>query len=327
MKFFLKNRIPIYFILFIFLFFPFTQIQSETNLDGPSLIPKAEIFISPPASGFSVGSNFEIPIYLNTKGYNINAIDLEVRFDPSKMAVISPAGGNSILGIWIEPPSFDNEKGEVSAVGVIPDGMTTNFGLITTITFKALSSGTTKIYISENTNAHLNDGFGTDIKLTLGSAYLSFVFKKPIEVISPVKEIKESEDLDTFIPNQKIEVSEQSIEIQKMGKDFLFDSKLFHYAKKFKFQILFLIIIILLIGCFVYRINKEYLYKKRDKKQKFEDNMYGKMNEVNEAGVIYPSKNTQDFFTTEKIYYVKNNRIEIPKNENENTNNNKPIND
>ena len=39
----------------------------------------------------------------------------------------------SIIGVWVEPPAYDNSRGTV--IGVIPNGITTSSGLIGTILF------------------------------------------------------------------------------------------------------------------------------------------------------------------------------------------------
>lgn len=155
----------------IIIFSPaFSYAVDTINLHGPSLLATARIFIKPSTGNFAVGSSFEAPIYIDTKNNSINAINVKLRFDPSKLSVIKSSSGNSIFGIWIENPNFDNIKGTASLVGVIPNGIITSAGLITTVTFKVLSTGFTTIKLTDYSSANLNDGYGTEVRLSESGA-------------------------------------------------------------------------------------------------------------------------------------------------------------
>lgn len=157
----------------------FIYAETPINLYGPNLIPKSELFITPRNANFLVGSTFETPIYIDTYKNNINAVNLKIKFDPKKLSIVKPSGGKSIFGIWVETPSYDNTRGTASLVGLIPGGIVTSSGLIGTITFKALESGTTKVSITDYSSANLNDGFGSEVKLTLNGATYNLTPKPP----------------------------------------------------------------------------------------------------------------------------------------------------
>lgn len=166
----LKKLVSAFFVLGMS-FVPFFVVAEEIiNLEGPDLLPKAEIFITPRSGNFLVGSTFEVPVYIDTKGHNINAISLKIRFDEKKLAITKPSSGKSIFGIWTETPNYDNKNGTASLVGVIPDGIVTSSGLIGIITFKAIAAGTATISISDYTSCNLHDGFGSEAKLSLRGA-------------------------------------------------------------------------------------------------------------------------------------------------------------
>ena len=151
--------------------------QSTINLNAPNLLPKSEIFISPRSSTFLVGSTFEAPIYINTRGSSINAINLKINYDPKKLSIVNPSGGKSIFGIWVEPPQYDNARGTASLAGVVPGGIVTSSGLIITMTFKVLSSGETRVTISDQTTVNANDGLGSEILLTRSGA--NYILQNP----------------------------------------------------------------------------------------------------------------------------------------------------
>lgn len=167
--------------IIIIILLPLSSLYADEtiNLNGPSLLPKAEIFTTPRNGNTIVGATFETPIYINTKGNNINAINVKLRFNPSRLAIVNPSGGKSIFGIWVEPPSYDNVKGTASLVGVIPGGVVTSSGLIATITFKAIAPGDASVTITDYSSANLNDGLGSDVKLSFSGSLYSITPKAP----------------------------------------------------------------------------------------------------------------------------------------------------
>jgi len=113
----------------------------------------------PSRSGtFTTGSTFEIPIFLDTQGENINAVEFSILFDPHKIAVVKPSGDKSIITVWLDPPKYSNTKGTVTIAGSIPNGIVTESGLVTTITFRAIESGETSIRISPDSKVIAHDG-------------------------------------------------------------------------------------------------------------------------------------------------------------------------
>lgn len=157
--------------------------QDAINLDAKNLLPKVDIFITPRNSTFLVGSTFQAPIYIDTKGSNINAINLKINFDPKKLAIINPSGGKSIFGIWVESPQYDNARGTASLAGVVPGGIVTSSGLVITMTFKVLSSGTTRVTVSDQTTVNANDGLGSEILINKSGATYTLQNRAPNGVL------------------------------------------------------------------------------------------------------------------------------------------------
>ena len=138
--------------------------QRNASVHVSSLIARATLFLAPRTATVLDGSTFEVPVFIDTKGKGINTIELHVKFDPNMLSIVRPSGNRSIIGIWIEPPAYSNIDGTVKLVGVIPNGITTESGLITTITFKALVSGETSVVISPLSQVLANDGLGTEVE-------------------------------------------------------------------------------------------------------------------------------------------------------------------
>ena len=153
--------------------------QQTVYLDVSELIPKTELSFSPRTASFIENSTFDIPILVNTKGANINGIEVRISYDQDKLEIVKPSSGLSIIGVWVEPPSYDNARGTASYVGVITNGLTTSAGLVGTITFRAKSTGKAIISISPNSKVLLNDGQGTEAPVDWGRAEYTILPKAP----------------------------------------------------------------------------------------------------------------------------------------------------
>ena len=136
-----------------------------------SVLPKvaeaagASLSIYPQRGIFTVANTFDISIFLNTGGSNINVIQVDLKFDPEKLQVISPVKELSAIEAWTFPPSFSNSKGTISLRGGFPSrGINTSEGLISTITFEAVSLGETVVNFLDSSKVLLgSDEKGTDI--------------------------------------------------------------------------------------------------------------------------------------------------------------------
>ncbi|KKR29115.1 MAG: hypothetical protein UT61_C0036G0006 [Candidatus Woesebacteria bacterium GW2011_GWA1_39_8] len=166
-------------IIFLLSFVGFSAYAQTVNLNAAKLIPHIEVSLSPSSGSFTEGSTFEVPIIINTKGFSVNSIEMRVNYDKDKLAMISSSNGVSIIGIWVEPPKYDNTRGTASYVGVVPNGITTGSGFVGIMTFKALRTGRAVVSISANSKILLNDGLGTETILDLRRSEYTIVPKAP----------------------------------------------------------------------------------------------------------------------------------------------------
>jgi hypothetical protein len=142
----------------------YVRAQQSINIDASTLIPKSTLFLSPRTATLLEGSTMEISVFVNTENTSINTVQLDLTFDPTKMIIISPSNANSSIGIFIDPPTFSNTKGTLNLSGVITNGIKTKSGLLTTITFKAISTGRAVVSISKSSKVLANDGLGTEVE-------------------------------------------------------------------------------------------------------------------------------------------------------------------
>lgn len=177
------NIKKIYFLISILIFsffaIPYFVFAQTINIDVNSILPNVEILLMPRSGSFVEGSTFQVPIFINTKGKNINGIEIVINFDKNKLSVISSTGNTSIIGIWVEPPLFDNTRGFARYVGVIPNGINAQAGLIGVITFKAKAPGNAVVSVGSNSKILLNDGLGTEAQVNSTRSVYDILIKAP----------------------------------------------------------------------------------------------------------------------------------------------------
>jgi hypothetical protein len=132
------------------------------SIPAPAYAANAEVLLSPSTGTHVVGSTFDVSIFLDTQGYSVNTIDLDLRYPQDKLQLVSSSTGKSIIGIWTSVPKYDNATGTISLVGGVPGGVSVNQGLITTFTFRVRAVGTAIVKF-ESSRVLLNDGLGTEI--------------------------------------------------------------------------------------------------------------------------------------------------------------------
>lgn len=125
----------------------------------------ASLYVSPASGTFLTGSTFSVSIFLNTKGNEINAIELNLKFPTQILQVTTPTSGESFISEWLTPPSYSNTDGTILFKGGIPEGIVTSAGLVSTITFRTKSAGKAKLEILDSSQVLLKDGKGTPMSV------------------------------------------------------------------------------------------------------------------------------------------------------------------
>lgn len=159
------------FFIFVILIFSLVVVPSAKG-EGASL------YLSPNSGTFFVGSTFDVSIFVNTGGNNVNAVKVDLKFDPKKLQIASPTAGKSFIAVWVSQPSYSNIEGTASFQGGAPSpGINTSSGLVSTLTFRAMNPGETIISLLDSSQVLLNDGKGTDILSSWGQGI--YILKIP----------------------------------------------------------------------------------------------------------------------------------------------------
>ncbi|MEK7650584.1 MAG: hypothetical protein AAB364_01795 [Patescibacteria group bacterium] len=163
---------------------------------APSFAHAASLSLSPNTGNFSAGQNFAVTIIVSTPDQAMNAVSGVVTFPADLLQVTSLSKGGSVVGLWVQEPSFSNSAGTINFEGVaLNPGFTGNSGRVLSINFRAKRAGSAKL--SFVTPAVLaNDGQGSNILTSAGSASLQLggaatepTIAKPI-----IPDISETED-------------------------------------------------------------------------------------------------------------------------------------
>ena len=200
------------FFIFSFLFFNYCE--------------AAILYFDPSQASFWQGETFFVDVRIDTQGECFNAVEASINYPPNLLEAIDFNQGNSILSLWVNPPSIDRTTGIVSFAGGVPGGycgeipgIAGKTNLLGKIAFKTSSQTTKKETAKASFGASqvlLNDGLGTAAKLSTEPAVFTILPKKAAE---PRNQLQEA------IKNDKI--TPEAFVIQ-LGRDSsLFDNEYF----------------------------------------------------------------------------------------------------
>jgi len=162
------------FLLTLILFLTFSSLNPARAIEGASL------YLAPAQGTYFVGSTFDVSIFVNTNGKQINAVQVDLKFSPDKLQVVSPTAGSSFISIWIAQPSYSNTKGTISFQGGIPNpGISTSSGLVSTITFRAKVAGIAEISFLDSCKVLLNDAKGTNVLTSVNKGIYTIAIPPP----------------------------------------------------------------------------------------------------------------------------------------------------
>src|SRR3989344_9478986 len=118
-----------YFILlFILVSFIFTTQSAQA----------AALRFSPPQNTVFKDESFIVDLFLDSENEELNAFEINLRFNPAILHVEDISRGGSVATLWVRAPAFSNQDGSISFIGGMPGGFN-GVGLIAKITFSAKS--------------------------------------------------------------------------------------------------------------------------------------------------------------------------------------------
>lgn len=161
----------------------------------PAILQADTILVSPPSGSYKVGQTFTVRIVVSSATQAVNAVSASLSFPRDMLQVASVSKIGSILNLWVQEPSFDNNAGTVSLEGVVPNpGFTGANGSVLSINFRVIAPGTANLRFN-SASLLANDGYGTNILKNRGTASYSLAAKAE-EAPTPAEAAPDQESVE-----------------------------------------------------------------------------------------------------------------------------------
>ncbi|MBT4350014.1 hypothetical protein HOD19_04565 [bacterium] len=182
-------------LLVVLIFLPLSSLQA------------ADLFFDRAKTAMPVSQQFMLPLYLDTGGEAINALEGEIIFPVNLLEVKEIRYHDSFINFWIEEPSEQN--GKIKFSGIVPGGYMGRKSLVLSIIFEAQQLGNGQINFN-NTRLLLNDGTGKAANLYKQNWNFEINNSEPI-ILNEVKEIIDRDPPEIFDPilTQAIDIANE----------------------------------------------------------------------------------------------------------------------
>jgi hypothetical protein len=154
---------------------------------GFSLAHAAQIYLDPATGKYPPGVTFAVDVRLDNQNQCINAAEVDLSYPSNLLQAVGANDGDSILSLWVKPPTIYSDYGLISFVGGLPGGycgrvtgdpslsnkLATIYFRFPTSTASAPSSTllqSANLSFVSSTRAVVNDGLGTFAALTTSGA-------------------------------------------------------------------------------------------------------------------------------------------------------------
>lgn len=179
-------------------------------LVAPRITRAAVLYMEPASGTYGPGDSFLVDIKLDTEKNCVNTIEATIKFPRNILQVGDFLSGESFLSVWVDRPDTEsmsriNESGALHFSGGIPGGYCGRIpgdpgesNIVGQIIFYVpnfivgnVKNQKAALDFAEGTRAFINDGFGTEEKLTTKGAEITIADKSAISEDVWDKKIKE----------------------------------------------------------------------------------------------------------------------------------------
>lgn len=165
-------------------------------------VSAAVLFINSPNQAgvqkFAQGDEFIANVFLNTGKDSIDAVGAGISYPATLLELKEIRSGNSIINYWLDQPKAIR-PGMVNFSGIITGGYTGTTGPLVSLVFLTKAVGSGSISFDDTTKVLLNDGKGTQAKLTDSPMQFS-ISKSGAAIQSAVKPLNDAQAPDDFAP-------------------------------------------------------------------------------------------------------------------------------
>ncbi len=185
-----------------------------------SLADGASLKISPIAGVYEVGGLVDVSFVVDTGGQAINAVQADILFPADKLQVVNPVASTSFISLWVTAPTYSNTDGTLHFQGGLPTpGIKTSGGVVSTVTFRIKAAGKAAIRYAPTSRVLLNDGAGTNILTSSGSAEFTLKIPPPA---GPIVTSPTHPDSNAWFNNPQVQWQWEAIEGAN-GYSYIFD--------------------------------------------------------------------------------------------------------
>lgn len=125
--------------------------------------PFSPAFVALPLPTYRPGETFPLKIEVENVSHSINAVQLELSYDPAYLEVLNVSTVGSFASVFLDK-EIDNERGQFKLSGGIPSpGFKGPRGLFATVIFHARQTGPAQVKFLPSSQIFLNDGKGTNV--------------------------------------------------------------------------------------------------------------------------------------------------------------------
>ena len=173
-------RIKIYILLFVFCSLFFT----------PFVIHAASLNISPASATRTVGSTFDVTVFVSSPDKAVNVATGVLSYPTDKLEVLGLSKVNSIMNHYVQESTFSNAQGNVIFEGIVFNpGYTGTRGTVIIVKFRAKAVGVANVnFVSGSVLA--NDGAGTEVLSGLNSGTFTIIDTGEVLGASEVRPVK-----------------------------------------------------------------------------------------------------------------------------------------
>jgi hypothetical protein len=156
-------------------------------LATPFFVRAAQIYLDPATGKYPPGVTYAVDVRLDNQNQCVNAAEVDLAYPANLLQAVGVNDGNSILTLWVKPPTIYSDYGLVSFIGGLPGGycgrvsgdpslsnkLATIYFRFPTSTAPIVSSTiiqSANLSFLSSTRAVLNDGLGTFAVLKTGGA-------------------------------------------------------------------------------------------------------------------------------------------------------------
>lgn len=159
-------------VLLTFLSLGLLYLENQILAASDLVTPKSNVnFIVDSKAHHKKGEVFSMGINVSKTDTSINAVQMDLKFDPNKLEIVDITTTGSFVNIFLQK-EIDNQLGFARIAGGLPNpGYIPNKSNFCTIIFKAKDSGLAEISFLDSSKVLANDGRGTDILNTYKKTY------------------------------------------------------------------------------------------------------------------------------------------------------------